>query len=203
MCYSAEVSFTTGGILIAMGVLILAIKKPEKKYLPIALVPFFFGFQQLSEGLVWQGYDFAKNIFLFFAFLFWPIYIPSAFLILEKGVRRKTALLACLGIGVATAVTLFPLILSTIPEVHEYSIHYVHGNEAGWPQGIAYVIATIFPFFITSKRHYWIFGILGILSALAVVWIDRIVFVSVWCYLAAVFSIILFLMPMRKSRNEH
>ncbi|MHA4807858.1 DUF6629 family protein [Flavitalea flava] len=52
MCFSATASFISGGVLSAVGVLL--IKKTEKKSgFPFASIPLLFGIQQIGEGIIW------------------------------------------------------------------------------------------------------------------------------------------------------
>ena len=63
----------------------VAQKTGKRDYVPLALVPFFFGVQQFVEGLEWTAIDnggveplgtLAGLGFLFFAYCFWMIWIP-------------------------------------------------------------------------------------------------------------------------------
>ena len=56
MCFSAEASFAVAAVLLPAGVYgtsIVATKRPA--YLPLAITPIIFSFQQFAEGLVWVG----------------------------------------------------------------------------------------------------------------------------------------------------
>jgi hypothetical protein len=56
MCFSAEASFAAGAALLPAGAYctsVAARKRPP--YLPLAVIPVVFSFQQFAEGLVWVG----------------------------------------------------------------------------------------------------------------------------------------------------
>jgi hypothetical protein len=59
MCFSASASFTASAVLMPLGLYATHIARTtdQKDYVPLALTPFFFGVQQLTEGLVWTGID--------------------------------------------------------------------------------------------------------------------------------------------------
>ena len=118
MCFSASASFTASAVLIPLGLYSnhLATRHERPDYKPLALVPFFFGVQQLVEGLEWTAIDnggleplgsIAAKGFLF-AYCFWMIWIPwSAWSISRstdsKGLQRRLKWVAIvatvLGIG--------------------------------------------------------------------------------------------------------
>jgi hypothetical protein len=87
MCFSASASFTASAVLMPLGLYSTHLARTNKQpnYVPLALVPFFFGVQQFVEGLEWTALDqgrieplttLAGLGFLFFAYCFWMIWIP-------------------------------------------------------------------------------------------------------------------------------
>ena len=89
MCFSASASFAASGGLAVLGGASLAIAKKENKLL--ALVPLMFAVQQGFEGIQWlylQANTTSMIVgygFVFFAFLVWPIYVPTFVFIDDKG----------------------------------------------------------------------------------------------------------------------
>lgn len=54
MCYSATASFATAAFLIPTGIYTTYIAyKKHPTYIFLALIPLFFAFQQLMEGMIW------------------------------------------------------------------------------------------------------------------------------------------------------
>ena len=82
MCFSAEVSYMAAAVLLPAGaVASQRAYRTNRDYLPIAALPFFFGLQQLFEGLVWTGSALSSDsmvqrysmAYMFFSWLAWPV----------------------------------------------------------------------------------------------------------------------------------
>ena len=203
MYFSAPVSFTISAILAAVGTgLILRV---PKRLLFLAMIPFFFAIQQFVEGLIWIFSMYAihsKNIFLFFAYVFWPIWIPFSFWMAELDLWRKQFLAICLGMGIVIGLFLAMLVPSATFDFYRNSISYYSPLNSGRFDPIVfafYGISTIAPFFISSIRKIWIIGILSILSSLGIYLVDRYIFVSTWSFFSAIISLSLFLILEKKS----
>ena len=203
MCFSAPASFTASAVLAAMGVGLLWRLK-GKHLLPLALIPWFFAIQQCSEGIVWLSTSgmispfvatAAKNVFLFFALVFWPIWMPLSLWIVETDIRRKQVIAVCLAIGFITGL----LLVFQIPHMaivpYCSSIHYTDGApssyETALPILLSYGIATVIPLFLSSLKNMKILAVLVTISGCAIYWIDQFIFVSMWCFFAALLSICL------------
>lgn len=207
MCFSAPASFTLGSALIAIGTITIS-KIKTKKHLLIALIPLFFGIQQYSEGVLWLYSEnpnyiatFSKNIFLFFAFFFWPIWIPLSLLVAETITSRKTAIAVFLGIGISIGGLLSLLIPSMRPQVYCSSIQYAFDPKLLssitflFLPGLVlifYVLAVVTPLFISSLKWTKILGALIALSAIVILIIDRAFFTSMWCFFAALASLAIY-----------
>jgi len=95
MCFSATASFTAGVILTVTGVYTLRQVK-SKSILPFASIPLLFGIQQIIEGIVWMSFNepvlhgIATYLFVLFAYVLWPTFVPvSIWLIEENPIRKK------------------------------------------------------------------------------------------------------------------
>jgi len=96
MCFSSAASFTAAVGLTSLGVLTL-LETRNKKEIPFASIPLLFGIQQASEGLVWLSIQHGNlylnsvfsHVFTFFAYIFWPLFIPLSVLLLEKILWRR------------------------------------------------------------------------------------------------------------------
>lgn len=96
MCFSASASFVAGGGLSAMGVATLrSVRKREE--IAFALIPFFFGVQQVIEGVIWLTFgsgdaglrQIMATAYSAFSHVFWPIYVPFAVWFLEREPWRR------------------------------------------------------------------------------------------------------------------
>ena len=84
MCFSASASFGAGVVLSVIGV--ASIKKAKSPtQIIFASIPLIFAVQQITEGFLWLSLthsNFASlkqvttYIFLFFAQIVWPIWVP-------------------------------------------------------------------------------------------------------------------------------
>lgn len=200
MCFSAQASFGAAGVLSVIG--LLSLKKVKRRRLyPFAVVPLLFAIQQVFEGIVWVTYQnphqevlntIAMYGFLFFAFFFWPVWIPSALILIETQVKRRNILYALLGVGFAVSTGLVWSVVqhgagAQISCSHiKYDVEIPHTfHEWGvW----AYCLATVVPFFVSSKKLAWVFGLLVCGSVALTLYAYAAYFTSVWCFFAAVLS---------------
>ena len=91
------------------------------------------------------------------------------------------------------------IILIRIPHTHAetagMSIHYAQSYSFGIYGDIVTVLygaATIVPLLISSIRKLWIMGLVVALVGIIVYLVDAYFFVSVWCFFAALVSLLLF-----------
>lgn len=201
MCFSAPASFAAAGLLSVIGLLSLR-KTKHKKYIPFAMVPLFFAMQQAFEGVVWLTYDqpvnafvhqFSMYAFLFFAFFFWPVWIPFAFALIETKTDRRNLLYGLTGVGVAVSSGLIYSVaqLGVSAQITCNHVKYIvdiPGVFHEWGAWV-YCVATIVPFFVSSKRMAWVFGLALCGSVAITVYFFTAFFTSVWCFLAALLSL--------------
>lgn len=221
MCFSSSASFTVSAALVITGTYLICKKKP-KRFIPLACIPLFFAIQQFSEGILWLNIlkephnlitTFSKNIYLFFAYVFWPFWIPLSFWTAEINSNKKQLMAFFLGIGLVISSMFFLLIpfMDFVP--HYKSIHYflsLKNFGEGMPlynyvDGlllIFYTIATTMPLLCSSLKKVWIAAIFILLSGILIFLIDRSFFVSIWCLFAAVVSLTLvFMLKSDKNNN--
>ena len=197
MCFSASASFISGTGLIALGGASFALAKKDQRV--IAVIPLIFGVQQIIEGFQWLYLNndssslIAGYSFLFFAFIFWPIYTPTFIYILDKKNRSKTKWFIFLGIAVA--IYLFGILLVnklTIQKL-ESCINYGFKFPLQNLTGLCYMLSVFGPFFTSSKKVFRWFGVVFAFFAI-LAWIYyQINFVFVWCFFAAIVSLLFFL----------
>lgn len=211
MCFSASASFIASGALAGAGATAIT-KVKKKKQLAIALVPIFFAVQQAVEGMQWLAVkNGPPNVaigygFLFFAYLFWPSYIPFAARAVEQDVNRKQLYNILLVIGIATSAWLLvALILNPLTiTVHKHGIIYDVPGYFPYASIIFYLISTIGSGALSSRRYIKAFGILaGIFAGIS--WLMyTTAFTSVWCFFSAILSCILIadIMDTRKPRKR-
>lgn len=208
MCFSATASFTTAAYLSAIGIASIAAVK-SKRHLLMAFIPFLFALQQASEGMVWLGMenkipfspygDAAKNLFLIIAFVIWPVWIPLSLFIAENSKIRSVllSLIAAFGICLAAFNVYHGSSQSIGVAIVGKSLRYLGELP---DETYLYLFAVAVPCFISSMRWMWLFGAFVLLTAIATDFLYERMFVSVWCFFAAIVSTILYF-SIRSTSN--
>ncbi|WP_169976228.1 DUF6629 family protein [Tautonia rosea] len=208
VCISAEASFGASAALIPVGLYCVreAVRKEPAK-LALAAIPLIFGVQQIFEGFVWLelGRGAARPdspaalAFLFFAFWFWPAWVPLSLACFER--RGRPFLLILLALGMGLGASLF-LPIVTEPErylaieVVRHSIEYQIGAipiSKVIPEMVLRVVylAIIVVPFAFSDRRLQIFGGAVLASSLVSQIAFGYAFFSIWCLFAALLSLYL------------
>lgn len=222
MCFSASASFLTAAATGLAGAWCL-VRAPSARYLPLAAIPALFGFQQAVEGLIWLklggvaiglSYDALASVFLLFGEALWPAFIPLAVLLVEPAGWRRTALTALLALGLLLSLGFAGLIALAAyqPVIEGDCIRYAGCIEAypgGWfyplvrsePWSLGGLDWTVVPYALTVigalllsrlARVRW-FGLLGGVGLAVSLLAHRAALVSVWCFFAAVGSLVILL----------
>jgi hypothetical protein len=199
MCFSAGASFTASILLLASGAITLK-RVHHRTQQMIALFPIMFGIQQAAEGFVWvslannneQLATISSYIFLFFAFFFWPVWIPFTLRKFEPARRHAIGLTLIAGVIIGTAL-LANLFLYGV-QIQATCNHIVYITAAAsqqfWLLGMAlYLIAVVLPFFLVKNTYVRGIGILGVISYAISYYFYNYALVSVWCFFAALLSI--------------
>ena len=205
MCFSAGASFGASALLGVVGAVTITKAKTTPQRL-FATIPFVFSVQQLAEGMLWlslktpgleAGQSFFAYTFLVFAMMVWPVWIPFTIRLLEKDERTKRIMSILIGIGIVVFVGIGCILL--VYPVHVMaSHHHLHYRFDFPPQvknliwlfNLLYFIATILaPFISGIKRMKWL-GVIFLASYLFAIIFYKGFVVSVWCYFAAILSIV-------------
>ena len=202
MCFSATASFVAGTTLSAVGVVTLT-KVKRRSELPFAMIPLLFGIQQLIEGVIWLTFshdapllkETMTYVYSLFSHVLWPIYIPFAFRILETTPWRRKVMLWMQGAGIAVGLYLLYFIVTrpVVAEVRGQHIVYFSPHFYSVPMIIFYVAATCFTGFVSSHTFVRLFGVLALLSFLATYLFYTNSLISVWCFFAALLSLLIYL----------
>ncbi len=201
MCFSAGASFGAGIVLSVIGV--AAIKKVQHpSQIPFAALPLIFAVQQISEGILWLALpnpaylmlqQIITYVFLFFAQIVWPLWVPLAILLLEKKEKRGKIQKIVAGIGMLLSGYLAYCLISFHVEakIIEHHIFYQQDYPAvNLTYGLwFYIIATIVPAFISHIKRMWMLGVTILISyIISDIFYEQYV-VSVWCFFASIISI--------------
>lgn len=212
MCFSATACFTAGTALSAVGAVTVT-RSRGKAELPLALVPLLFGIQQISEGFLWVSLNnglaglqvWTTYIFSMFFHVFWPIFVPFAILLVEPSERRRRALRVFLAMGTGVGLYLLFFILRSpvTARVEGRSIFYDSPHFFIMGALVVYLLATCVSGLFSSHRCINLFGGLAFILAVAAYQVSVKTFVSVWCFFAAILSLLIvihFFGPMQRCR---
>lgn len=187
-----------GGALSAIGVVGLK-KAGGSSSKAIAAIPIMFGVQQLVEGVLWLslGYSRIQSVatlaFLLFAYVFWPVYLPYAVWKDETNQRRRKVLSWFIWFGTAVSLYLLYFILrgpvSSVLMGHGIAYNVPLPNHAVIPG--AYVLATCGSCLVSSHKFIRVFGMALVASLVVAYAYYSVAFVSVWCFFAAILSLII------------
>lgn len=209
MCFSTQASFAASGLLCVIGVSTLFNVK-SKRFLPFALMPLIFAIQQAIEGFTWMsliaehstGNLFTIYAFLFFACIFWPIWMPASLYLIEQNQVRKKWILSLLIIGTTlSGLTFWELIhVSLSAQVVEHHIHYPFVDDTfklamtfkDIMAILAYLISTVIVLFVSTIPLMWILGlILLVFHIVSLLFFNQFIG-SVWCFFGAVGSVVVY-----------
>lgn len=213
MCFSATASFTAGTVLSVVGVLTVR-KSQGKRELPLALIPLLFGVQQLTEGVVWVslGQDlallqaWATYIYSMFSHVVWPILVPFAILLVEPRLWRRKAIsvFVALGLSVGLYLLFFIVRFPVTARVRGDSIAYDSPHFYLAVVLVGYLLATCISGLFSSHWCINVFGVLAFILAIVAAVVSIATFVSVWCFYAAILSLLVYLHfsgPMQACRH--
>jgi hypothetical protein len=214
MCFSEEVSFITAGTLAAVSAGCFYLAGRRKEFYALAAIPFFFALQQAAEGVQWLVFkkiwgtgaelSSGRDLFLFIAYVVWPFWIPFSLLVAENqtGRQRWLQLLLSLGLIVSLYAGWKILFFPVDSSVKNQSIHYSVdvGRLWIWP----YFAATILPWFVSSLPFTTLWGVVLAIGAFIASYYYYIDFVSIWCFFAALVSVlVLLILKTRESAYTH
>lgn len=210
MCFSATASLTAGAFLLGTGIFSVRLAQtgPERFY---AAIPLLFGIQQLSEGVLWLSFDWSApwvtawstQLFSFFSHILWPVYVPIAALLVEPMALRQRLLAAIcaagLGVGAWLLYSMFayPIHAAAVGGHIEYvSPHFFATVSTG-----LYLLATTVSLMVSSQRWIQLFGVLALVAFMLAYAFYARWFISVWCFFAAVLSVLVVLHLLERRRS--
>ncbi|MCH9620852.1 MAG: hypothetical protein S4CHLAM20_02600 [Chlamydiia bacterium] len=212
MCFSAEASFAASAVLLVTAVYTIkkTLESKDHSFMLLALIPLLFGLQQLSEGFIWLylGQDgnldyFLSLIFLFFAFLLWPVWVPLSLGVFDHPRKKFFYITAFFGLIFGCLLYAAPIFYKTRFDIHlcDHSICYHLSHPMLNPWGVAfYLFFTIVPFFVAKSYIIKGLGLLIGISALISGIFYTVAFTSVWCFFSAAISIYVGYMAYRLKK---
>ena len=203
MCFSSEASFIVGAGLSVIGVLTLR-KTTHWRERFLASVPLIFATQQFVEGLLWLALQngemplaqyWLTQLYGSYAGIVWPAFIPISIMLIENNKVRKSFMAIILLIGLATVYSTINILLTGgfTAQVINSSIHYdylqpINTYATKW----SYLVAISGAFFLSSQVMIWWIGVAYILSFVVSYYLYDITYISVWCFFAAIISVLIY-----------
>ena len=202
MCFSATASFISGTALCVIGIATLKQIKVSVE-VPFALIPLLFGIQQLTEGVIWLTFSHDRPLlsqimtylYSLFSHVLWPIYLPFAIGLMEAVSWRKKTIFAFGAAGVIAGLYLLYFIIASpmVAEVAGRHIVYVSPHFYVVPIMLLYLAATCVSCFFSSHGFVKLFGVLMLLSFITAYIVHITALVSIWCFFAAILSLLIYL----------
>jgi hypothetical protein len=214
MCFSATGSFGVAAVLAGVGGVALA--RNQGRTRPLAFMPLLFAAQQAAEGMVWLTLTnggpplvqaAAINAFLAFALVIWPAWLPLALLRLEPEASPRRLLRALAAIGLLVAGIGAAVLIGLRPHarVAGHSIHYIYGLPGGSATHVPYLglyaLATLLPFFVVTLPLGRIIGAVLLVALATTAIARRAALTSVWCFFAAIISLLVVAALERAQRR--
>jgi hypothetical protein len=199
VCFSPEADLLAGAVVSGVGVDALRHVR-HRRYLPLALLPLLFGLHQVVEALAWWGTEgrvpvrvgeMAIWLYLAFAFLVVPPFVPWAVRAAEADEPRRRLLLPFVLLGAVVAAALLPGLLNG-EAGGEVACRYI-AYDSGVPYSgyllPFYVVATCGPMLLSGNRRFVLFGMANLLAVALLGGLLARGVISLWCVWAAATSV--------------
>jgi hypothetical protein len=176
-----------------------------------------FAAQQAAEGVVWLTIDgsahtvvhrLAVVVFLGFALVVWPMWLPFSLQLIERSPGRRKVLIWLFWFGLVAAAVAVVLLTRSRP-VAVVAGHSIRDNRAGSLTGLprllvllAYTTPTIFPLFVSTAPLPRTIGVVLTTSLVLTAVIERTALTSAWCFFAAMLSGLIYLAVARTESSR-
>ena len=214
MCFSASASFSAGVVLTVIG--IVTIKKTQhKSQLWFASIPLVFGVQQFAEGVLWltlpdpemvKTQIAATYVFIFFAQVIWPIWVPISVLMLGKKDTRKLIQRILVGAGILAGGYLAYCLFTYNVEANIIGHHISYKQD--YPISVRsygivlYVSATVASLFFSHIKRMWILAVLIVIAYVITALFYEHYVLSVWCFFSSIISVYIYIIMRGIAKKE-
>ncbi|MFJ9539082.1 DUF6629 family protein [Streptomyces sp. NPDC101225] len=202
MCWSATADLVAGSAIACVGVACVA-RVRRIGDLPLAVLPLLLGAHQLVEARVWQaggGTGPATVAWVVIALPLLAVWVPLAVVCaVPRPARRRPAVALVSGVLTAAVLAYVVATRTVRAEIRGHTVGYVIGLPYGGVLIAGYLLATVGALLLSGDA--WLRG-LGLLAAVGapVCWaLWRLEFVSTWCAVAAVSSVVVFGWVVRRA----
>jgi hypothetical protein len=194
MCWSATADLAAGVGIAALGVACVA-RVHRGRDLPLAALPLLLGGHQIIESEVWRtggGSGPATVAWAVIALPLLPVWVPIGVLLAAPShVRRRLVVPAAVGLATAAVLAYCLATRPVTAEIRGHTLGYVL-NLPHSPLIIAgYLLATVGSLLLAADPVLRLLGVLAGVGAVVCAALWRLEFVSTWCALAAVASVVM------------
>jgi hypothetical protein len=214
MCFSATASFAAAAATGIAGAVSVASAR-KTAHLLMAAIPLFFTVHQAAEGVVWLAllhdqYSAllrpAMFTFLGLARVAWPVVVPLAFLMGEREERRRSWLGVLLAIGIVLSAAVSYGLSAYPVSANVDGAHVQYRLDSPlpfrWVTDIVYAIVILASPLISSNRRIRQIGLLVMVTLIVSKIFYYWYFISVWCFFAALCSILIVLVIRGDGAND-
>jgi len=212
MCLSAEVDLVASVAIGAVAVdTVRHVAQPRE--IMLGSLPGLFALHQFSEVFVWWSLDDVVGaelgrammwVYLTFALVVLPSYVPAAIAFVEPDERHRRAMWAVFALGAATSAVMASQLYDGAAEARDEDLHiqYVFGLQ--WPIVVVagYLVATCTPLLLASWPTLRWYGVANIVAVAAIGSFAIGGIVSLWCSWAAISSVAIALTMRRRRRRD-
>ncbi|QDY75447.1 DUF6629 family protein [Streptomyces qinzhouensis] len=198
MCWSATADLVAGIAIGAVGA-VCVVRVRRARDLPLAALPLLLGAHQIIEAALWHGGGGSGPATLAWAVIALPVlplYVPLAVASgtwPPRGRAGGLRLAVPLAAGAATAAVLaHRLTEATVTaEIHGRTVGYAVGLPAPAAVLAGYLLATVGALLLSGDRTLRLLGAVTGAGAVICALLWRTAFISTWCALAAVASLLI------------
>ncbi|MGW4893553.1 DUF6629 family protein [Kitasatospora sp. NPDC004240] len=225
MCWSVQADLAAGAVVCGAGLICLArARRAERRgrsgLLPLAALPLLLGVHQLLEAAVWLAAEgrfdgppaqWARTVWALIALPVLPVLVPVGVWRATRassspGRRRTVAALAVLGVLVAVPLALAVATGPVTARAEGHTLAYGVGVPHPALLLTGYLVATVGSLLVSGDRTLRLLGLLVGTGAVVCALLWQTAFVSTWCALAALVSVVLIRWtgpPPRPRPQEH
>lgn len=171
-----------------------AVQAPRVRDLPLAALPLLLGTHQIIESAVWRsggGTGPATVVWAIIALPLLPVWVPLGVLLAAQP-RARRRLVIPVVVGLATAAVLAYRLATrgVTADIRGHTLGYVLDLPHSPLIITGYLLATVGSLLLAGDPVLRLLGLLAAAGAVACAVLWRLEFVSTWCALAAVASVV-------------
>ncbi|MBM9623134.1 DUF6629 family protein [Streptomyces zhihengii] len=205
MCWSATADLAAGTVITAAGLASTAVtlRRGRPRELPLAALPLLLGAHQIVEAALWHrggGSGPWTTAWAVIALPLLAVWIPFGTLLASPArVRPRLAVPAAAGAVTAAVLTHVLATTEVSADIREHTVGY--GIGVPWPALVlgGYLLATVGSLLLADDTRLRLLGALAGAGALVSALLWRTAFVSTWCAVAAVASLVLLSWSLRPA----